>query len=461
VTAGGTDGPDLVTLIPRLYRARFQPFGFTAEVRSREVPAGSDGEPELSPEECSELNGTLVAGPDGRYRGNLVDEEGEPEAWAGGWDELPFGALFAPGHLLPAFDLEITGETRYLGRPACAITGRPRPAASERALRSAGRLAAVADTELGILLRCERTGPRGEVSSAEFTSFAPEVPEAGPPRAGRRPGGTPAELSDEQVNLLYRTSLGPQRFAAELRERADPGTMMRLAAAAAGPESLVRRISWLLDPGDESPPAIDLTARLQVAMPGSYRIDAHGDPGRRPACTSCDGSQLWLVYPDRVVVRAAAPPPAGIPPVIDPAWLLFGYRLTALGIAEHDGRPGLRLTAEPTSQADQWPMVGPLSGQPAAADRIEAVIDTELGIILRQDWYYRGRPVFSTELTGVTGDVDPAAFTVEPGPGVKVVSGGLLAESGMTIGQAASGITKGVTQAAAAVGLRWLTRPRP
>jgi hypothetical protein len=122
--------------------------------------------------------------------------------------------------------------------------------------------------------------------------------------------------------------------------------------------------------------------------------------------------QLWQVYSNRVVVRPAAAPPAAISPIIDPAWLLSGYRLSVAGAGEYDGRPSLRLTAVPTG--NPWSPKGPLSGRPSAADRIEADIDAELGIVVRQAWHYRGRHVLSAELADVTIDVDPAAFTIRP-----------------------------------------------
>jgi hypothetical protein len=188
--------------------------------------------------------------------------------------------------------------------------------------------------------------------------------------AGGRDAGRRTGLSDDQVNLLCRTSLPPQRFSAELREWADPAATLRLSAEGSRPGPLLRAFGRLAE-GDD-PPEIDLTARLQVAMPGSYRIDAHGDPGRRPASTSCDGHQLWQVYRDRVVVWPAVARPLPIARVIDPAWLLSGYRLTVEGAAEYGRRPSLRLTAVPVSPADHWPWKGPLSGQLSIAGRIEA-----------------------------------------------------------------------------------------
>ena len=164
-----------------------------------------------------------MAGPDGRYRADLVDEDGDPEPHAGDWDELPFAGLFRPEWLLSAADLEITGESAGARRPAYAVTGRPRLEAGDRDRQFTGGVTALVDAELGILLSYERTSPFHGTESAGFTSLAvssPAGPSAGPP-----------PLSDEQVNLLHRTSLGPQRFSAELHEWADPGAVARLTAA--------------------------------------------------------------------------------------------------------------------------------------------------------------------------------------------------------------------------------------
>ena len=418
MTADRAGGPDLAVVIPLLYRAAFQRFTFSAEVWSRDVPPGQGGDPVSEAYDWTMLSGTLVAGPDGRYRADLVDYEGEPELDTGEWDELPFAELFRPDWLLSATDLEITGESDYAGRPAYTLTGRPRLAASDRDRELTGEVTAHVDAELGILLQYERTSAFRGTKSAGFTSLAVSPaavsPAAGPSAAGP-PAGTPPSLSDEQVNLLYRTSLGPQRFSAELREWADPGAANRLSAVELMPGPVAGVVGRLLEHADDQPD-IDLAGRLRVAMPGSYRIDASGDPGRRPASASCDGHQFWQVYRDRVVVRPAAAPPRGISSIIDPAWLLSGYRLSVGGSAEYDGRPSLRLAAEPISRLDRWMTKGPLSGRLMAADRIEADIDIELGIIVRQAWYLHGSRVFSTELAGVTADVDPAAFTITPAP---------------------------------------------
>ena len=106
------------------------------------------------------------------------------------------------------------------------------------------------------------------------------------------------------MNLLYRSTLGPQKFSAELHEQADVETMMRLSQAAVAATELGRRTRWLWPSAAGTPPEnVDRTARLHLAMPGCYRIDAVTDPGTKPATTACDGNHLWLVYPDRIAVR--------------------------------------------------------------------------------------------------------------------------------------------------------------
>lgn len=469
-------------LVPLLYRARSIPFSFAARVESSNDSPGSAGQHETSWRR--ERAGSLLAAPGGRYRADLVDEDGDRllTTWDGTSGGMPFPELLDPSWLLAVFDLVITAQVDYLGRSAYAIAGRCRPAADERARRSADRVTGLVDAELGILLRFDKTHPGRGTESAAFTQFQAQAPESADPRlfveqdqaqldldldhAGQNLAGRPErsgsavelELSDEQVNLLYRTQLGPQRFSAELHEWDDPATMMRLAAAAIEPGSLASEIRWLWEPGDTSHAAIDLAGRLRVAMPGSYRIDAITDPGRRPSCVACDGNQLWQVYPDRVVVRPPAPPPEGISAIIDPAWLLCGFSLSSGGIAEVAGRRGLSVTALP--KAPLWPRKGPLSRNVATADQIEAVIDLELGVILSQSWKFEGCPVFRCELARVTDEVEQAVFRIEPSPGTRVISGGPLAEMGLSPVRTAWTIASGASRLAFDIARRWAKRPR-
>jgi outer membrane lipoprotein-sorting protein len=428
-------------LVPLMYRARWLRFSLSGEVRSRRKRGGDGGHDELS--------GSLLAAPGGLYRADLVDEDGERELSV--CDELsgsvPFPDLLIPSWLLARFDLEVVGQTDHVGRAAYAIAGQPRQASRGTTLR----VSALVDAELGVLLRYEETGPHGQAQTAEFTSLTVDP-------AGSADLLPSPDLSDDQVNVLYRSVLGPPTFAADLNEQADVKAATQLTQAALAATELGRRTSWLWQsPADPPPENINLTVRLQVAMPDRYRIDAVTDPGTKPVTTACDGDRLWLVYPDRIAVRPAAPPPAGISLIIDSAWLLHEYPLSAGETVTDSGRPALRVVADRTDKLTR----SPLSGTPIAADKVEVTVDVQLGVALSQIWYLEGRPVFRTELSAVTPEVDLTAFRIEPPPGTRVITGGLLAEAGLSTAGAAWTAAKDTARLATEIGRRWARRPRP
>jgi hypothetical protein len=463
----------LSDLVPLLYRARWLRSSLSGDVRSRRRRGGDEGHDELS--------GSLLAAPGGRYRTDLTDEDGDRQLRIsdGRPAIVPFPELLIPSWLLAGFELEITGQAEHIGRAAYAVAGRPRQAAEE----PASRVSALVDAELGVLLRYEQTGPRWRAETAEFTSLTVDDAEtadpllftrapashledrnqperSGPPApAGPVPAATSPDLSDGQVNLLYRSVLGPQKFSAELHEWADLDTVTRLGQAALAATRLGSRTRWLWQSPEDSPPQnIDRAARLHVAMPGCYRIDTLTDPGTKPASVACDGNRLWLVYPGRIVVRPAAPPPAGISLLIDPAWLLNEHPLSTSETATGSGRPALRVMTTLTHRSAAR---GPLSGITIPADQVEAFIDLQLGIALTQIWYLEGSPVLRTELDIVTPDVDPAGFRIEPPPGIPVITGGLLAEAGLSPAGAAWTAVRGTAKLATEIGKRWARKPHP
>jgi hypothetical protein len=262
------------------------------------------------------------------------------------------------------------------------------------------------------------------------------------------------------VNLLYRSDLGPQRFAAQLSEHTDAATMMRLAGEAFAATKFGNRTQWPWRPSDNHAfQDVDRIARLAVAMPGRYLIEAITDPGRKPARIACNGQRLWRAHPDRVAVRAAEPVPRQIATIIDPAWLLTeSYQFSVLGEAVVDGRPALHVRA-----AGDWlpPHSGPLSGTPVFSDQVEVFIDHALGICLRQVSSCQGHPVLRIELTGLTTEADPALFDFTPPPGMDVITGGLLAEWGQTPASIAWHVANGAASVAVELGRQWLNRNDP
>jgi hypothetical protein len=129
-----------------------------------------------------------------------------------------------------------------------------------------------------------------------------------------------------------------------------------------------------------------------------------------------------------------------------------------LGEAVVDGRPALHVRA-----AGDWlpPQSCPLSGRPVFSDHVEVFIDRALGICLRQVNFLQGHPVLQTELTGLTTDAEPALFEFTPPPGLKIITGGWLAETGQTPASLAFHVAKGAAGLAAGLGRRWLNRSEP
>ncbi len=455
-------------LIPLMYRARWASSSLSGEVRAYGAGDGSG---------AWEERGSLEVAPDGRYRAEVTDQDGDRDLLAGddAGGPVPFPELMLPSLLLPGFDFQITGSAEFVGRTGIAIAGTPRLASLQRQ----ERVTALVDAELGILLRYRRVS-RDHTDSAEFTALSVIPPEPADPdalvpatvpgggdrgpgplagghgRVGQSPQDAPA-FTDAEVNLLYRSDLRPQRFAASLSEHADTATTMRLARQSFATTELGRRTRWLWRPSDDGAlENSDRVARLAVAMPGCYLIEAITDPGRKPIRVTCDGHRLWRTYPDRVAVRAAEPPPRPIATILDPAWLLDDfYQASAAGDAMVDDRPALRVLA--AGDALSSPL-SPLSGTPVVADQIEAFIDRALGLCLRMVWSYQGHPALRTELTGLTTDIDQAVFSFDPPPGMKIITGGPLAETGLSPATIALQAAKGTAGLAVEIGRRWLNR---
>ena len=107
-------------LVPLMHRSQWARFGMSGEVRSRTADTGSGAWEERE---------SFEVAPDGRYRFEVIDGEGDRELRtgdsAGGPVPLP-ELMFPAGLLLPDFDVQITGRTEFLGRPVIAVSGSPR-----------------------------------------------------------------------------------------------------------------------------------------------------------------------------------------------------------------------------------------------------------------------------------------------------------------------------------------------
>ncbi|HEX2323381.1 MAG TPA: hypothetical protein VHJ18_30785 [Streptosporangiaceae bacterium] len=444
-------------LVPLIYRSPWVRFGLSGELRSRTTESGS---------RVWEEREVFEVAPDGRYRSEVTDAEGDHVVEAGeseGYMRLP--ELLVPAtRLLDDFVLQINGETEFLGRPVIAITGAHRRTCGHVPEQVSG----LVDAELGIFLRYQRFSS-SQTESVEFTRLTVIPPEphdmeqdsgllqSSSPVGSGPPTHTGPALTDDHVNLLYRSDLRPPRFAAQLSEQTDAVTLSRLGREAVAATKFGSKTQWLWDSVDDHPiQNVYMVARLALDMPDRYLIEAITDAGRKPTLIVSNGTRLWRAYPDRVAVRAAEQLPYQLTIIVDPAWLLRElYHVSVIGETVVAGRPALHLRA-----AFDWLPIhsGPLSGTPIMCDQVEAFIDRALGICLRLVCSYQEHLITRIELTGLTTEVDETMFDFVPPPGVKVITGGLLAEIGQTPASVALHIAKGTAGLAFEIGRRWINR---
>jgi hypothetical protein len=113
--------------------------------------------------------------------------------------------------------------------------------------------------------------------------------------------------------------------------------------------------------------------------------------------------------------------------LVDPAWLL-DWQLTGGAEVTVAGRRGVRIRV-----SQRWPSADADRQFPSAP--ADAVIDTELGIVLRLTMAWHGHPSLRQELRGMhelEQPTDASQFRVEIPPGTRVSQGtsGLLDEIG-------------------------------
>jgi hypothetical protein len=136
----------------------------------------------------------------------------------------------------------------------------------------------------------------------------------------------------------------------------------------------------------------------------------------------CDGERVWQWLADvpsgeRVTFERKPQPP--VPGLLAPAWLLLDYRLSVAGETTVAGRAGIvvtgaartaRLRGLSASTVLPWDLM-------PRPERVSAVIDMELGIVLRRELGHPGGTVTVTEFLGleVGGAVDPSVFSPAAG----------------------------------------------
>ena len=109
----------------------------------------------------------------------------------------------------------------------------------------------------------------------------------------------------------------------------------------------------------------------------------------------CDGERAWQWFgdvPPDAEVTFDRRPELPVPELLAPVWLLLGYRLTVEGETTAAGRPGIAVTG--TARTSPFGELVAMTflpwGLDRRPDRVSAVIDAELGIVLRRELRSRG-----------------------------------------------------------------------
>jgi hypothetical protein len=230
------------------------------------------------------------------------------------------------------------------------------------------------------------------------------VPEVAPD--GRLPG---PDVSDEVLRLLHAS--GTAAFAGTLHQWYDVAAMLSQVPETArrtGLGGLGMLVSALTE---RATTAAHMASSLRVGGPGRYQIHRLFELRHGPKTIACDGHRRWQVYPDKIAVGPAKPPPADIGDLADASWLLE-CRLAGGALIMAGDRPAYRIDV--TRGGAPWSFLMMFS--PAVA-----IVDAELGILLTLTSYLGAKPVLRYELRDVSAvpaggfGVDiPAGLPTEP-----------------------------------------------
>jgi hypothetical protein len=342
------------------------------------------------------------------------------------------------------------------GGPAEFLTDRHR---RERSAAESGPLARTgsigASLAAGAVRLAATQAARPEPRADDLDPEA-AMPAADPADLDAGPGRLP--VSDDLLNLIARTGLPPQALRAEFHHWVENPPISRayLGITVGSGRAQVDFLTGFCGTGWDPDIFGDMhrSARLQVEMPGRYRIDYQADDrARQPRVAACDGDRLRRLYHNRMVAGPAQPLEPAFARLIDPAWLLEGWELAAAGEAILGGRRAVRVIADLPRWARE-------RDRAAASCRIVLLIDAELGVVLRQVSYVTGVPAVRLELRDLT--TDPSGFRIAVPPGLPVIESGGgplddldLPAPAQAAGAAATTLLRGATAAAG-----WLQRRR-
>jgi outer membrane lipoprotein-sorting protein len=226
-------------------------------------------------------------------------------------------------------------------------------------------------------------------------------------------GGPPPP--DDLLYLLYRSGENPA-FTATRDQWQDLSAMMAQlpdsmrAAGYGGFGYMIDSVAVVT----RGKPVAHTVSRLRVAGRDKYRLDyLTRSAGNHAKTIACDGEHRWLVFAAQTMVGPAYPLSRDIANVVDSSWLLR-CRLSGGAEISYRGRRAYQLRA--SRDGDGW-HPAPLPSFPA-----DAIVDAELGCLLRLISFAGDRPASWYELSGIgTEPVPPREFRLDIPPGVRVV----------------------------------------
>jgi hypothetical protein len=208
------------------------------------------------------------------------------------------------------------------------------------------------------------------------------------------PAGPP--VSDELLHLLH--TGGCYEFAATLHEWVGLGALASSVPAAARRAGF-GGLGLLMDAIADQPATGHLISRIRIAAQARYQIDHQYQPRRGPVTVACDGERWWQVYSDKIVTGTPKLPhgdlSSGIRELADPSWLLH-CRLSGGSTVQVGNRRAYRINAARAKGFKSLVMMFPAA---------VAVVDADLGVVLRLTSYIGVRPVQRQELRDLTTDV--------------------------------------------------------
>lgn len=392
----------------------------------------------------------------------------------------PLPQLFCPVPLLTGFVLDVRGPVTACGRDAVHVIATPRPSMRDLTMRRhlrLDRIEVIVDTQLGVLLLRQEMFDGQIVSLTQLTSVTLDPAQAAddgrfrpPPgaitgeslrermreffdqpgwraaktAAGLAAGGLgawvryspsrrwqattaehdpepdmppgepeppdPSPVSGEVLYLLYRSGSEAPELAAALHQWDDiPALMSRIPDTAR--DMGYGGLGSFLDAIGERVPRTHTVAAIRTGGHGRYRVDYLIHPGQRPPkAVACDGQHHWALYADRLKTGPAAPPPHELADLVDASWLLE-CRLSGGAEVTIGNRRGYRVSIADGVSPTEWQVFFPA----------EAIVDAELGVLLRLTCYVAGAPATRSELREVSAEPGgPGNFRIEPPPGVRI-----------------------------------------